>query len=92
MSIDPFERFESSRGGLLIPVGLFIIGSIATTIAVAALHRIEIPAAAEQKKIAPAVETAEQATTDEATPAVTSDETDPSSPLPQQTAESTPSE
>ncbi|TWU48274.1 hypothetical protein Poly59_51200 [Rubripirellula reticaptiva] len=85
MSIDPFERFESSRGGLLIPVGLFIIGSIATTIAVAALHRIEIPVVTEPKKNRPVVEAAE-----EATPALTSDVIAPSRPIPQETAEPTP--
>ncbi len=37
---DPFEQFERSRGGLLIPVALFVIGALMTTVAVRALDDI----------------------------------------------------
>ena len=34
---DPFERFERSRGGLLIPVLLFFAGAVPTIVAIRAL-------------------------------------------------------
>ena len=37
MSGDPFERFERSRGGLLIPLLIFIIGAMLTTLALGSL-------------------------------------------------------
>ena len=41
MSDDPFARFERSRGGLLIPVALFVLGAVPTGLAIGALDRLE---------------------------------------------------
>lgn len=38
MHSDPFERFERSRGGLLIPVAVFAVGAILTTVAIDRLN------------------------------------------------------
>lgn len=37
MNGDPFERFERSRGGLLIPILIFVVGAILTTFALSRL-------------------------------------------------------
>ncbi|MEM1071179.1 MAG: hypothetical protein AAGG48_10520 [Planctomycetota bacterium] len=42
MSEDPFERFERSRGGWLIPIALFIAGSIATAIAIQKISLLDM--------------------------------------------------
>ncbi len=34
---DPFEQFERSRGGLLIPVLLFLVGMVPTSLAIRAM-------------------------------------------------------
>ena len=38
MPIDPFEQFERSRGGMLIPVAVFVIGVCLTVAVVRSLH------------------------------------------------------
>ena len=49
MNGDPFERFERSRGGLLIPVLIFIVGAVLTTFAVSSLNQlIRMEALADQ--------------------------------------------
>ncbi len=45
---DAFERFETSRGGLLIPVVLFVLGAIATVVAVRAINDLAIRAAEKE--------------------------------------------
>lgn len=45
---DAFERFETSRGGLLIPVLLFLLGAIATVVAVRAINDLAIRAAEKE--------------------------------------------
>lgn len=42
MSQDPFERFERSRGGLLIPVVVFILGAVPTAIAIRAMSHLAV--------------------------------------------------
>ncbi len=49
MNGDPFEQFERSRGGLLIPVLIFIVGAVLTTFAVSSLNRlVRVEALADQ--------------------------------------------
>lgn len=63
MSGDPFERFERSRSGLLIPVLIFIVGAMLTTLALRSLNDLasmenlaeEPPAAIEPVAIEPAI-------------------------------------
>ena len=43
MSNDPFARFESSRGGWLIPVVLFVVGAMGTMVGIRAIHGLEVP-------------------------------------------------
>ncbi len=40
MSTDPFEQFERSRGGLVIPLALFVMGGCLTYAAVSSLHGV----------------------------------------------------
>jgi hypothetical protein len=62
MSGDPFERFERSQSGLLIPVLIFIVGAILTTLALRSLDDLvslksladEPPAIIEPAAIEPA--------------------------------------
>ena len=42
MNADVFERFEKTRGGLLIPVLLFVVGAVATLIAIKTVHGVVI--------------------------------------------------
>lgn len=42
MSDDPFERFERSRGGLLIPLLLFILGAVPTTLAIGSMSQLAV--------------------------------------------------
>ena len=42
MTTDPFEKFERSRGGLSIPLAVFIFGGLLTYLAVSSLHGIAI--------------------------------------------------
>ena len=71
MNGDPFERFERSRGGLLIPVLIFIVGAVLTTLALRGLDGLvslkgladEPPAAAVpaiENNIAGAIEPANE--------------------------------
>jgi hypothetical protein len=41
MMEDPFEQFERSRGGLLIPVLLFLVGMVPTAMAIRAMGDLE---------------------------------------------------
>ena len=64
MSGDPFERFERSRGGLLIPVLIFIVGAMLTTLALRSLDDLvslkgladERPALVEPAAAEPVIE------------------------------------
>ena len=47
MSIDPFEQFERSRSGLLIPVAVFVVGLALTVAAVRSLHVVSVRESAE---------------------------------------------
>ncbi len=38
---DPFEQFERSRGGLLIPVLLWLVGMVPTAMAIRAMGALE---------------------------------------------------
>ena len=38
---DPFEQFERSRGGLLIPVLLLLVGMVPTAMAIRAMGALE---------------------------------------------------
>jgi hypothetical protein len=40
MQNDPFEQFERSRGGLLIPVAIFVLGACLTWFAIGNLQPI----------------------------------------------------
>jgi len=40
MSTDPFEQFERSRSGLIIPLALFVMGGCLTYAAVSSLHGV----------------------------------------------------
>jgi hypothetical protein len=40
MSDDPFQRFERSRGGLLIPLCLFVLGAVPTALAIDAINKL----------------------------------------------------
>jgi hypothetical protein len=42
MNSDVFERFERTRGGLLIPVLLFVVGAVATVLAIKTVHGVAI--------------------------------------------------
>ena len=42
MAQDPFEQFERSRGGLLIPVILFVMGAVPTALAIRAIDGLEV--------------------------------------------------
>lgn len=42
MQTDPFERFERSRSGLLIPVAIFFVGACLTWYAIQNLNRIVV--------------------------------------------------
>ncbi len=70
MSLDPFERFESSRRGLLIPVGLFIVGMFASAAAVSTIHEVDVQNSAEERRTdqrktqPPVVPTSEPAVSD----------------------------
>jgi hypothetical protein len=41
MMEDPFEQFERSRGGLLIPVLLLLLGMVPTAMAIRAMGELE---------------------------------------------------
>ena len=43
MCDDPFEQFERSRRGVLIPVVVFVLGAALTVVAINALHRLPLP-------------------------------------------------
>jgi hypothetical protein len=58
MTNDPFERFERSRGGLLIPVLLFILGAVPTALAIRALHDLEVSEEAMDEEPAMEIEPA----------------------------------
>ena len=53
MNADAFERFEKSRGGLLIPVVVFVLGAIATVVAMIAVQRVALDQAAAQQQLQP---------------------------------------
>jgi hypothetical protein len=40
MNTEVFERFEKTRGGLLIPVLLFVVGAVATVMAIRSVHGV----------------------------------------------------
>jgi hypothetical protein len=42
MNQDPFARFERSRAGILIPVILFGVGAVLTTLSIAMVDRVMI--------------------------------------------------
>jgi hypothetical protein len=42
MNTEVFERFEKTRGGLLIPVLLFVVGAVATLIAIKTVHGVAV--------------------------------------------------
>ena len=42
MAMDPFEQFERSRGGMLIPLAVFVIGGTLTVAAVRGLHLVSV--------------------------------------------------
>ena len=44
MTTDPFEQFERSRSGFLIPIGLFLVGAVLTWLAIASLNAIVLDA------------------------------------------------
>ncbi|QDT05709.1 hypothetical protein K227x_41120 [Rubripirellula lacrimiformis] len=48
MSNDPFARFESSRGGWLIPILLFVIGALGTMVGIRAIHGLEVPSTQQE--------------------------------------------
>lgn len=42
MNTEAFERFEKTRRGLLIPVLLFVVGAVATLIAIKTVHGVAV--------------------------------------------------
>jgi len=47
MTDDPFARFERSRGGLLIPVVIFVFGTLVTGVSMDLIDRVDV---AEQRR------------------------------------------
>ena len=60
MNDDLFQRFERSRGGLLIPVLLFILGAVPTILALRAMNPLAVlqDAPPAQGEFKPAVDNA----------------------------------
>ena len=56
MSQDPFEQFERSRGGMLIPVVVFAIGAVLTLVAIDLLHGVRVREEAELRELQQAIE------------------------------------
>ena len=58
MSTDPFEKFERSRGGLIIPLAVFVLGGCLTYAAVRSLRGVflrQVEAAQELQSADPDV-------------------------------------
>jgi hypothetical protein len=56
MSTDPFEKFERSRGGLIIPLAVFVLGGCLTYAAVRSLRGVflrQVEAAQRLQSAAP---------------------------------------
>lgn len=56
MSHDPFEQFERSRGGGLIPVAIFALGAGLTVFAIGILHDVRIREEVELQEMQEAIE------------------------------------
>ncbi|MGI9474974.1 MAG: hypothetical protein ACR2NZ_25810 [Rubripirellula sp.] len=56
MSQDPFEQFERSRGGLLIPILVFAVGALVTVVAIKTLQDLRIRENAELQALEQAME------------------------------------
>lgn len=52
MNADAFERFETSRSGLLIPLAVFVVGAIATVVAITTVNQLALREAAMELEIA----------------------------------------
>jgi CHASE1-domain containing sensor protein len=51
MADDPFDRFERSPQGLLIPLGIFLVGALLTLAAMRLLNQLE--QAEQRRELAP---------------------------------------
>ena len=56
MSHDPFEQFERSRGGFLIPMVIFALGAGLTVFAIDVLHEVRVREEAELQELREAIE------------------------------------
>ena len=53
MNSDAFERFEKGRGGWLIPLTLFLVGAVATLIAIDTVMRVAVEQAPQLQDAPP---------------------------------------
>ena len=53
MSTDPFEKFESSRSGLIIPLAVFVLGGCLTYVAIGSLRGVFLRQVEAAKRLQP---------------------------------------